>query len=175
MLGAIFAYLAARRSGRTAADARDALAASLKPEVHLTIGQYTESGESKIEARAAVLGPLSPMGLAGVMPAADVRLEITSTKGKRGSALLPSLEPSSNGTLIANQPYLNVAVGQVTDAWPPDEGDHVTVTVTYSDRRGIGTYRKSISVDLGRSVQLGGERAVSQENLSETAETQIKP
>jgi uncharacterized membrane protein YdjX (TVP38/TMEM64 family) len=32
MLGAIFAFLAARRSGQTAADARDALAASLKPE-----------------------------------------------------------------------------------------------------------------------------------------------
>jgi hypothetical protein len=88
---------------------------------------------------------------------------------------MPILEPSSNGTLIANQPYLNVVVGQVTDAWPPDEGDHVTATVTYSDRRGVGTYRKSISLDLGRSVQPGGERAVSHGNLSETTETQIKP
>jgi hypothetical protein len=40
MLGAIFAWLAARGSGQTARDARDALAASLKPQVHLVINSY---------------------------------------------------------------------------------------------------------------------------------------
>jgi hypothetical protein len=99
-LSAIFSWLAARRSGQTARDARDALAASLKPQVHLVINSYylSSTNQQSIEARAAVVGALSPRGLAGVLPAADVRLEVNLSSGRQESASISLLEPSRSGS-----------------------------------------------------------------------------
>jgi hypothetical protein len=171
MVGAIFAWLAARRSGQTARDARDALAASLKPQVHLVISSYLGS----IEVRAAVVGPLSPTGVAGVLPAADVRLQVNLSSGKQDCASIPRLEPSQSGSWVQHSPYLNVVIGEMTDDWPPEEGEHVTATVTFSDVRGVATYQKTTSVDLVRSEQPGGEWAVSFQNPTEPIETRISP
>jgi hypothetical protein len=176
MLSAIFSWLAARRSGQTARDARDALAASLKPQVHLLINQWDQS----IEARAVVTGPLSPLGTAKLLPATDLHIEFSSATGKHGSASMATLEP--NPSIWAQEPpYLNVVIGKVSDGWPPLEGgqpehDHVTANVTYSDVRGVGTYRQSMSVDLMRYVeQQGGQWVVSFRNPTEPTETRITP
>lgn len=176
MLSAIFSWLAARRSGQTARDARDALAASLKPQVHLLIGQWEQS----IEARAIVTGPLSPLGTARMLPATDLHIEFNSSSGKHGFASMATLEP--NPSIWAREPpYLNVVIGRPSDDWPPLEGgqpghDHVTATVTYSDVRGVATYRQSTSADLVRYVeQEGGQWVVSFRNLTEPTETPITP
>ena len=169
MLGAIFAWLAARSSGQAARDARDALAASHKPQVHLMITQY--GVDEPVVARAVVVGPLSPVGLAGVSPAADVRLEFNLASGGHGEDSITILEP--NGSLWAQEPpYLNVVVQQPSEDWPPPEGDHVTATVLFSDVRGAATYRQSTSVDLHRAAEPG---LVSFQNPTEPTETRIKP
>jgi hypothetical protein len=160
MLGAAAAWRAALASGQASRDARDALAASLKPQVHLVVGQFGES----VEARAVVLGPLSPMGLAGVLPAADVRLEFNSTGGRQDSAFISHLEPNPGGSWARVPPYLNVVIGKASEDWPSEEGEHVTATVTFSDMRRVGSYERSTSVDLRRSADPG---AVSFQNVTE--------
>jgi hypothetical protein len=66
-------------------------------------------------------------------------------------------------------------IGEKSDDWPPEEGEHVTATVTFSDLRGVATYRQTTSVDLRRSEQPGGEWAVSFQNPTEPTETRITP
>jgi hypothetical protein len=168
MLGAIAAWRAARSSLQASRDARDALAASLKPQVQLRVGQY---GGQPVVARAVVLGPLSPAGLAGVMPAVDVRIQFNLASGHHGSASTPILEPSGS-SWAQEPPYLSVVVGHPSDDWPPPEGDHLSVTVTYSDMRGAATYQASLSVDLQRHSEPG---VVSFPNLTELTETRIRP
>ena len=86
---------AARESSQAARDATDALAASLKPQVHLVVNQYGGQGDPFV-ARAAVVGPLSPAGLAGVLPATDVLLQINLASGKQNSASIPTLDPNGS-------------------------------------------------------------------------------
>ena len=83
---AIAAWRAAGKSSDAARDARDALAASLKPHVELVFGEFhtREVAEPPVEVRAVVLGPLSPMGVAAVLPATDVRLQVNPLKRQAG-------------------------------------------------------------------------------------------
>jgi hypothetical protein len=169
MIGAIAAWRAAHASGQAARDAKDALAASLKPQVQLILNQY---GGAAAVARAVVVGPLSPAGLAGVFPAADVTLHVNLASGRQESAFIPILEP--NGSRWAQEPpYLNVVLGGPSDDWPPSGGDHAIVTVTYSDIRGAASYRLSKSVDLRRSAD--NPMAISFQNLTEHPETRLTP
>jgi hypothetical protein len=174
MLGAIAAWLAARKSSEASRDAKDALAASFKPQVMLTITQLpTDKPEAEpmpVFARAWVVGPLSPAGLAGVLPAADVQLEFTLASGRRGSSgPVTTLEPS--GSRWGQQgPYLNVEIGRPTDDWPPPAGDRAVATVAYSDMRRVARYKKSMAVDLHPSGQPG---LVSHRNVVEGPETRI--
>jgi hypothetical protein len=171
MLGAIAAWRAASASGQAARDARDALAASLKPHVHLDFGQYGGAAGSPVEARAVVIAPLSPAGLAGVAPATDVHLEFSLASGGHGSSTLAVLEPGS-GTWAREPPYIAVVVGHPDEDWPPDGGDRVTATVTYSDVRGVGRYRLSKSYDLWPSGEAG---LVSLRDPTEPTETRVRP
>jgi hypothetical protein len=168
MLGAAAAWRAALASGQASRDARDALAASLKPQVHLVVGQFGES----VEARAVVLGPLTPVGLAGALPAADVRIQFNSTRGRQDSAFVSHLEPNPFGSEARDLPYVNVVIGEASEDWPPEEGEHVTATVTFSDMRRVRSYERSTSVDLRRSA---GPGAVSFQNVTEGPETRITP
>jgi hypothetical protein len=169
MLAAFFAWLAARRSAETSRDAKDALAASLKPQVHLMVTQY--AGGEPVVARAVVVGPLSTVGLAGVFPAANVRIEFNLTSGGRGDNSIALLEP--NGSRWARDPpYLNVVIGHPSEDWPPAGGDHVTATVSFSDVRRAATYQQSMSGDLCRSDD---PASVSFQNVSEPTETRLTP
>jgi len=175
MVGAIAAWRAATASGRAARDATDALAASLKPQVHLAFQQYFGPGRPDdvrpVEVRAVVVGPLSPGGLVGVAPATDVRLEFNLASGGHGSTTLAVLEPG--GDIYAMQPpYLSVVVGDPDEHWPPDGGDRVTATVTYSDVRGAGRYRLSQSWLLHPSGEVG---VVSFRDPTEPTEPRIRP
>jgi hypothetical protein len=100
MVSAIAAWRAATASGRAARDATDALAASLKPQVHLAVQQYFTPQRphtlGPVEVRAVVVGALSPGGLRAVAPATDVRLEYNLASGGHGSATLAVLEPGSD-------------------------------------------------------------------------------
>jgi hypothetical protein len=59
--------------------------------------------------------------LAGVLPAADVRIEFNLASGNQDSASVSILEP--NGSRWAREPpYLNVVIRQPSDDWPPPEG-----------------------------------------------------
>lgn len=175
MLGGIFAWRAATASGRAARDAADALAASLKPNVHLACQPYYDPGQpdaqGPIEVRAVVVAPLSPGRLAGMAPATDVRLEFMLASGRHGSTTLAVLEPGSDiyGT---NPPYINVVVGRPDEHWPPEGGDRVTATITYSDVRGVGRYRLSQSWLLHPSADVG---VVSFRDPTEPMETRIRP
>jgi hypothetical protein len=176
-VSAFFSWRSARASGRAAYDARDALASSVKPQVHLDFQQYGGPGApyggpgSPVEARAVVIAPLSPGGLVGAVPATDVRLEFNLASGGHGSTTLAVLGPGG-GTWARELPYIGVVVGHPTDDWPPDGGDRVTATVTYSDVRGAGTYRLSRSCELWPSADRG---VVSFRDLSEPTETRIRP
>jgi hypothetical protein len=170
MLGAGAAWRAALASGRAASDARDALATSLKPHVHLAFQQYGGK-DAPVEVRAVVVGPLSAGGLAGVAPATDVRLEFNLASGGHGSASIAVLEPG--GSIWAPEPpYLGLVVGHPGADWPPEGGDRVTATVTYSGVRVAATYRLSQSCDLWPSREAG---VVSFRDLSEQSETRISP
>jgi hypothetical protein len=169
MLGAIFAWLAARSSRQTSRDANDALAASLKPQVQLFVTQYGQ--DEPVVARAVVVGPLSPAGLAGVFPAADVEIKFNLATGEHGSGSIAILEPNAS-RWAREPPYLNVVIGEPSDNWPPPEGDHVTATVSFSDIRKAATYRQSMSVDLRRPEAPG---LVSFQNPTEPSETRIEP
>jgi hypothetical protein len=152
MLGAGAAWLAASKSAQASRDARDALATSLRPQVDLLITQYGQ-GEPVV-ARAVVVGPLAPAGVAAILLATDVEIEFNLSSGKQGAGSIAILEP--NGSMWAREPpYLNVVIGQPSDDWPPVEGDHVTATVTYSDARKVASYRRSRSADLKRSTEPG--------------------
>jgi hypothetical protein len=119
MLGAGAAWRAASASGQAARDARDALATSLKPQVHLAFQQYA-GPDSPVEVRAVVIAPLSPGGLAGVAPATDVRLEFNLASGGHGSASIAVLEPS--GSIYGQQPpYLGLVVGTRMPTGPRKE------------------------------------------------------
>jgi hypothetical protein len=144
MLGAIFAWLAARSSGRAARDATDALAASLKPQVHVA---WAGGSHSRVEARAIVVGPLSPLGLTGVLPAADVEIEYSLTSGTHGSNNVAVLEPNAD-RWARDEPYLSVVIGEPGAEWPPVGGDLATVTVTFSDSRRTARYQQMVTCDL---------------------------
>jgi hypothetical protein len=175
MVGALAAWRAASASGQAARDARDALATSVKPQVHLAFQQYFRPERPDdvrpVEVRAVVVGPLSPGGLAGVAPATDVRLEFNLASGGHGSATIAMLEPGSDiyGT---QPPYLSLVVGHPDEDWPPEGGDRVTATVTYSDVRGAGTYRLSQSWLLHPSGDVG---VVSFRDPTGPTETRIRP
>jgi hypothetical protein len=174
MIGAGAAWRAALASGRASRDARDALAASLKPQVQLIVNQDGQ-GEPVV-ARAVVLGPLSPMGLAGV-PASDVLIQFNLASGRHGSSeSTPILEPNLSRSAFLGSarepPYLNVVIGQPSDDWPSPEGDHATATVSFSDVRGAARYQRSTSTDLRRSAEPG---LVSFLNYTEGIETRITP
>jgi hypothetical protein len=171
---AIAAWRAAGKSSDAARDARDALAASLKPHVELVFGEFhtREVAEPPVEVRAVVLGPLSPMGVAAVLPAADVRLQVNLSSGKQDFASMQILQPNA-ARYPREPPYLNVVIGERSDDWPPPEGIHVTATVTYSDVRGAASYRKAKSVDLRRST--GDSWAISYQNQAEEPETLLSP
>jgi len=170
MLGAGAAWRAALASGQAARDAGDALAASLKPQVHLAFQQYGGGG-SPVEVRAVVVGPLSPGGLTAVAPATDVRLEFSLASGAHDSTTLAVLEPGG-GIYAMEPPYISVVVAHADDDWPPEGGDRVTATVTYSDVRGAATYRLSQSFDLWPSAEAG---VVSFRNQTEPTETRVRP
>jgi hypothetical protein len=173
MLSAIFSYLSARSSGRAARDATDALAESLRPHVHLRFDQaYSEEGTpGAVVVRAVVVGPLSPAGLAAVLPAADVRIEFNLASGGQGSAFTRFLEP--NVSIFAQKPpYLSVDVKRPSDEWPrTDRGDLLTATVSFSDVRRVASYQRSGSVELWRS----DSSAVSYREVTERDVTRLKP
>jgi hypothetical protein len=171
MLGAGAAWLAARASGQAARDAKDALAASLKPQVQLFLSQYIGPG-GRVEARAVVRGPLSPTGLRGVLPAADVELQFNLASGADGSSNIPILEASAD-RFAREPPYLNVVIAEPSDEWPPPEGEEVTVTVSYSDERQVARYQQTISADL-RPAADGTPGLVSFQNMTTSVETRIK-
>jgi hypothetical protein len=153
--GAIAAWRAALASAAASRDATDALAASLKPQVQLTFDQAVTSGGTlgAVIARVFVVGPLSQAGLAGVMSAADVRVEFTLASGRHGSNSIALLEPG--GSRLKPEGSLIATIAELSDTWPPRDGDHVTATVTYSDIRGAATYRLTRSVDLRRHTEPG--------------------
>jgi hypothetical protein len=153
--------------GEASRDARDTLAASLKPQVQLIISQY--AGGEPVVARAVVAGPLSPAGLAGVLPARDVKIQFNLASGGQGSASTPTLEPNQSSR-AQEPPYLNVVIEQPSNQWPPPEGDHVTATVSFSDVRGAARYQQSRSADLRRSDDPG---SVSFQNVTEPTETRL--
>jgi hypothetical protein len=64
------------------------------------------------------------------------------------------------------------AIEEPDDDWPPEGGDRVTATVTYSDSRGAATYRLSRWCDLWPS---GTPGVVSFRELSEPTETRVAP
>jgi hypothetical protein len=169
MFGAIAAWRAARASSQAAQDAKDALAASLKPQVQLIVNQFIGEGDA-VEARAVVRGPLSPVGLVGVLPATDVAIQFNLTSGRQDSASMPILEPSAS-RFGREPPYLNVVIGQPSQEWPPPDGDHATVTVSYSDVRKVARYQQTQTVDLHRAAgPASGRGLVSFRNVEEGAE-----
>src|SRR5437899_1673680 len=102
-------------------------------------------------------------------------LEVNLSSGRQDSVSISLLEPSRSGSWVDLPPYLKVVVGERSDDWPPAEGEHVIATVTFSDIRGVATYRQTRSVDLLRSEQPGGEWAVSFQNPTESTEMRITP
>jgi hypothetical protein len=97
------------------------LAASLKPEIQL---RFLQGAPGKpVVARAVVVGPLSQAGLAGVLPAANVRIDVNLSSGKQDSGYTPTLEPNPS-SWAQEPPYLSVEIGRPSDEWPPPEGDH---------------------------------------------------
>lgn len=167
MLGAGAAWRAANKSAEAARDARDALAASLKPQLQLFITQY--GGGEPVVARAVVVG--TPAGLAGVLPATDVLIQFNLASGKQGSASTPILRPTRSHW-ARDPPYLNVVIGEPSEDWPPPDGDHVIVTVLFSDVRNAASYQLSQSVDLRRAGEPG---LISFQNPTPPTETRITP
>jgi hypothetical protein len=170
MLGAIAAWRAARSSGRASRDARDALAATVKPQVQLFLSQWG-GPHSPVEARAVVVGALSPAGLTGVAPARDVVLEYNLATGARGSTSTAVLEPNRSH-YAGDVPYLNIVIAEPGDAWPPEHGDPVRVTVAYSDTQKLARYQQAQSANLHRAADEG---LVSFRDLTESPETRIAP
>jgi hypothetical protein len=158
-VSAIYSYRSARASGQTARDARDALAASLKPNLVLN---FVQDGRAAA-AQVLVVGPLMQGGLSAALPASEVRLDINLRSGKQDSAFSSALNPNDE---------LKLRIEESSDEWPPPEGDHVTARVTYSDMRGAGTYRLSREADLRRPVDADAEAEglVSFQNVTEATE-----
>jgi hypothetical protein len=163
-VSAIYSWRAARHSEATAQDARDALAASLKPNVVL---RFDQDGRAAA-ARVLVVGPLMQGGLSAAFPARDVRLEFNLRSGKHESVESPALNPNEE---------LKLRIEESSGEWPPPGGDHVTATVTYSDMRGAGTYRLSRSADLHRPADPDAVAAglVSFPAVTEPTETRVSP
>jgi hypothetical protein len=63
-------------------------------------------------------------------------------------------------------------IAEPSDDWPPAEGDHATVTVSYSDVRRVARYQQSTSVDLRRPED-ATPGLVSFQNVTEAPETRI--
>jgi hypothetical protein len=137
MFSAIYSYRSAQSSERAAKDAKDALAESLRPDVHLRFTQARDvvGTPGAVVVRAVVLGPLSTAGLSAVLPAVDVRIDFNLASGVQGSGFTPFLEPGVSA-YAEQPPYLNVNVREPSNDWPSTErGDLLSATVTFSDGR----------------------------------------
>jgi hypothetical protein len=166
MIGGLAAWRAASASGQAARDARDALAASLKPLVELN---FEQDGERAV-ARAVVLGRLSPLGVSAVESAADVVVQIVTASGRQSSSLLlATLEPNSSSR-PRELPFLEVGLGTLSEDWPPPAGDHVVATVSFSDMRRLARYTRVRQVDLHRASTPG---SISFQNQTESVETKL--
>jgi hypothetical protein len=131
-VSAFFSWRTARRSETIARDARDALAASLKPHVVLDFAPAHET--IGLAARVLVVGPLMQGGSAA-FPASDVRLEFNLQSGKHGSTSIALLNPNQE---------LKLPIEDSGAEWPPSAGEHVTATVstqTCVAQRRIGSQR----------------------------------
>jgi hypothetical protein len=155
MVSAIYSFRSAHSSERAARDAKDALAESLRPDVHLRFTQAEDEvgTPGMLVVRAVVLGPLSPAGPAAVLPAADVRIDFNLASGEQGSGFTSFLGPGVSA-YAERPPYLSVNVREQSDDWPSTErGDLLSATVTFSDTRRVATYQRSGSVELWRSKE----------------------
>jgi hypothetical protein len=172
MLGAGAAWRAASASGQAAHDARDALAESLKPHVQLEFGQYPGGPGTPVGVRAIVVAPLSPAGVVEGFPATEVLLEFNLASGGHGSETIAVLEPGGSAWPQGEPPYIHVVVGKPDDTWPPDGGDRIAATITYSDVRGVERYQLSRSCVLWPSDTSG---VVSFREMTEPDKTRIRP
>lgn len=155
MVSAIYSYRAAHSSERAARVAKDALAESFRPDVHLRFTQAEDEvgTPGMVVVRAVVLGPLSPAGLSAVLPATDVRIDFNLASGEQGSGFASFLEPGVSA-YAQKPPYLSVNVREPSDDWPSTErGDLLSATVTFSDMHRVATYQRSGSVELWRSKE----------------------
>jgi hypothetical protein len=97
MVGALAAWRAASASGQAAREAREALAASLKPNIVLDFQQ----GDRSAVARAVVVGPLMQGGVSGALPATDLRLEFNAASGRNGSEFRSIMQPNEELTAVS--------------------------------------------------------------------------
>lgn len=111
-ISAFFSWLSGRRSEATGRDARDALAASLKPNLVLDIDQVYEP--HGVGARVLVVGPMMQGGLSTALPASDLLLEFNLRSGKHRSVSSSLLSPNDE---------LKLRIEDSSGAWPPPEGD----------------------------------------------------
>jgi hypothetical protein len=105
-------------------------------------------------SRAAASSKRLTLDGRGPRPAPDVRIEFTRASGEHGSNFIAVLEPNGS-TWAGEQPYLGFVIGDPGDDRPPPDGDHTTVTVTFSDTRKVATYQQTVSVDLHPSTEPG--------------------
>jgi hypothetical protein len=115
-----------------------------------------------------------------VASAVDVRIDVNRASGKSTQpGFAPLLEPSPPGR-YANQPEprLDVFIDASSNEWPPPGGEYVTATVTYSDVRGAGTWKRSTSADLHRAQGVEPDAPpfpISFQRYTEGDDTQVAP
>ncbi len=150
-LAAWAAWQAAVNSSRAATEARDAMAMAVRPSVEVWVDQW-DGPASAASARVWVQGAVSDW------PATDVLMQFRLASGGTGSTSTKVLEPLYT-RLPRELPYLSIDIGQPTEQWPPQEGDHVDIVVLFSDIRHGASYRLTTSSDLQRYAD--GRNAVT--------------
>ena len=142
--GAIAATVAARSSFRAAAEARDAVALTVRPSVEAWVGQWEGAG-SPAAARVWVRGRASSWA------ATDVLVQFTLASGKTGSTNIGLLEPNYDpGVFPERQPFLNLNIATMDEDWPPPGGEPVDVVVLFSDVRRAARYRLVMAATFRR-------------------------
>jgi hypothetical protein len=156
-VGAGAAWRAANKSAATSRDALEALAVGIRPRLRVGISQLPRQpgvpmpGPTRLFVRVVAVGE---------WPATDVELDATLSDGQRLRDQLEQLD--AGGDLMSTtHPQWLVPLRDVTAEWPAPMGDgidwpeHLSVTVRYSDARGVARYEHRQDADLrGSAVNL---------------------
>jgi len=153
--GGIFAWRAAVASGRTAREARDALAHAIAPDPKVELHVFATDDATPSAGDVSVFARVINLDR---WPAASLELRVRFADGEPVARRRDQLDP-----FAPDGPTWWEPLRAVTSEWPPAEPEPIEVTLRYADSRDLTRYEQAMTATL-RSTGASGSYAVAIEN-----------